>query len=120
MKKSFFLYKKINNEDTIQVDFCIRISITCTQAYPPFAGTSMQVRNSYHFTLLSLIFLLRNIQPECYPVVNVLLPTTGNPLAKYTVNSEIFARVLFSRNFAYAKFLENKILAKWRYRSAVY
>ena len=27
-----------------------------------------------------------------------------------TVNSEIFARVLFSRNFAYAKFRENKIL----------
>ena len=28
-----------------------------------------------------------------------------------TVNSGIFARVLFSRNFAYAKFRENKILA---------
>ena len=27
----------------------------------------------------------------------------------------IFARVLFSRNFAYAKFRENKILAKWRH-----
>ena len=26
----------------------------------------------------------------------------------YTINSEIFARVLFSRNFAYAKFRENK------------
>ena len=26
----------------------------------------------------------------------------------YTVNPEIFARVLFSRNFAYAKFRENK------------
>ena len=26
----------------------------------------------------------------------------------YTVNSEIFMRVLFSRNFAYAKFHENK------------
>ena len=26
-----------------------------------------------------------------------------------TVNSEIFARVLFSRNFAYAKFRENKV-----------
>ena len=25
-----------------------------------------------------------------------------------TVNLEIFARVLFSQNFAYAKFLENK------------
>ena len=29
-----------------------------------------------------------------------------------TVNSEIFARVLFSRNFAYAEFRENKTLAK--------
>ena len=27
-----------------------------------------------------------------------------------TVNSNIFARGLFSRNFAYAKFRENKIL----------
>ena len=34
-----------------------------------------------------------------------------------TVNSKIFARVLFSRNFAYAKFCENKILAKWRNHS---
>ena len=32
----------------------------------------------------------------------------------YTVNSEIFARVLFSQNFACAKFRENKILAKWK------
>ena len=31
-----------------------------------------------------------------------------------TVNSEIFARVLFSQNFAYTKFHENKILVKWR------
>ena len=29
-------------------------------------------------------------------------------LEKNTVISEIFARVLFSRNFAYAKFRENK------------
>ena len=32
----------------------------------------------------------------------------------FTVNSEIFARVLFSRNFGYTKFHENKILAKCR------
>ena len=38
----------------------------------------------------------------------------------YTVNSEIFARTLFSRNFAYAKFRENKTLAKWQNHSAVY
>ena len=36
-----------------------------------------------------------------------------------TVNSEIFARVLFSRNFAYAKFRENKILTNWRNHSNV-
>ena len=36
------------------------------------------------------------------------------------VNSEIFARVLFSRNFAYAKFRENQNLAKWRDHSVVY
>ena len=33
-------------------------------------------------------------------------------LCYYTVNSEIFERVIFSRNFAYAKFRENKIFAK--------
>ena len=37
-----------------------------------------------------------------------------------TVNLEIFASVLFSRNFAYAKFRENKIFAKWRNYSVVY
>ena len=37
-----------------------------------------------------------------------------------TVNTEIFGRVLFSRNFAYAKFRENKILAKWRNHSVDY
>ena len=36
------------------------------------------------------------------------------------VNSEIFARVLFSRNLAYAKFREIKALAKWHNRSVVY
>ena len=36
-----------------------------------------------------------------------------------TVNSEIFARVLFSRNFAYAKFGENKNLAKCRNQSVI-
>ena len=30
----------------------------------------------------------------------------------HTVNFEILARVLYSRNFAYAKFREKKILAK--------
>ena len=39
-----------------------------------------------------------------------------------TVNTEIFARILFSQNFAYAyaKFRENKILANWRNHSVLY
>ena len=37
-----------------------------------------------------------------------------------TLNSEIFARVLFSRNFAYAKFHGNKTLAILRDHSAIY
>ena len=36
------------------------------------------------------------------------------------VNSEIFARTLFSRKFAYAKFRENKTQAKWQNHSVVY
>ena len=35
-------------------------------------------------------------------------------------NSEFFASVLISRNFAHAKFRENKTLAKWRNHSVVY
>ena len=37
-----------------------------------------------------------------------------------TVNSEFFATTLFSRNFAYAKFRENKTLEKWQNHSVVY
>ena len=37
-----------------------------------------------------------------------------------TVNSEIFARVLFSQNIAYAKIRENKILAKSLCRLLIY
>ena len=36
-----------------------------------------------------------------------------------TVDSKIFARVLFSGNFAYAKFRENKTLGKWQNHSVV-
>ena len=38
----------------------------------------------------------------------------------HTVNSEIFATVLISRNFAYAKFRGIKTLAKWQNHSVVY
>ena len=37
-----------------------------------------------------------------------------------TVNSEIFTRILFSRNFAHAKFRKNKTLAKWQNHIVVY
>ena len=37
-----------------------------------------------------------------------------------TVNSEIFAKLYFSRNFAYVKFRENKTLAKWQNHSVIY
>ena len=37
-----------------------------------------------------------------------------------TVNSEVFARVLFSRNFTDAKFRENKYFTKWQKQSVVY
>ena len=38
----------------------------------------------------------------------------------YIISSEIFVIVLFSRNFTYAKFRENKILAKWQNHSVDY
>ena len=38
----------------------------------------------------------------------------------HTVNLEFFARTLFSRNWAYAKFRENKTLAKRQNHSVVY
>ena len=38
----------------------------------------------------------------------------------YTVNSENLARILFSQNFVYEKFCENKILTKWQNHSVVY
>ena len=44
----------------------------------------------------------------------------GLDVLVFTINSKIFARVLFFRNFAYAKFRENEILANWRNHSVVY
>ena len=37
-----------------------------------------------------------------------------------TLNSEIFARVIFLQNFENAKFRENENIAKWINHSAVY
>ena len=52
------------------------------------------------------------------PLSQVKYSTTELPLI--TVDWEIFARVLFLRNFAYAKFRENEALAKWRDHSVIY
>ena len=38
---------------------------------------------------------------------------------EFTVNSEIFARVLFARKFANAKFRANKSITKWQNHSVV-
>ena len=47
--------------------------------------------------------------------------THGLQLSNYnTVNSDISARVLLSRNFTKMNFLENKILAKWRNHFVLY
>ena len=50
-------------------------------------------------------------QPSTFSIATSGL-SIQEPLRQGTVNSEIFERILFSRNFAYAKFRENKILAK--------
>ena len=49
-----------------------------------------------------------------------MVPFKFTKLGLNTVNSEVFGRCLFSRNFAYAKFHENKYLPKWRNHSVVY
>ena len=37
-----------------------------------------------------------------------------------TVNADFFSRVLFLRNFAYARFRENKTLSKWQNHAVDY
>ena len=37
-----------------------------------------------------------------------------------TANSELFVSILFSRNFANAKFFRNETLPKWRSHYAIY
>ena len=50
----------------------------------------------------------------------VQLQTSPRHSEEDTVKSEIFARVLCSRNFADAKFREYKTRAKWQNHSVVY
>ena len=54
------------------------------------------------------------------PLTEVVEPFFAFATGEGTVNSVIFARTLFSRNFACAKFRENKTLAKWHNHSVVY
>ena len=59
-----------------------------------------------------LLLLCRNFVIDlCLFFCSVVLSVLSS--FAITVNSEIFARVLLSRNFAHAKFRVNKILAKW-------
>ena len=51
--------------------------------------------------------------------INSLLIRIELIILEITVNSEIFVRVLFSRNFVSAKFRENKTLTKWWNHSVV-
>ena len=54
-------------------------------------------------------------------MISTIISWAGGNVCKYgTENSEIFARVLFSGNFAYVKFRENNILANWRKLFAIY
>ena len=50
----------------------------------------------------------------------VMLGCSHISLFLYSVNSEIFAMVLFSRNFANAKFREHRTLVKWRNHYVIY
>ena len=59
------------------------------------------------FTLAMRLSFLACVIDPCH------LSILGWP--RNTVNSEIFKRILFSRNFAFAKFRENQTLANWRY-----
>ena len=55
------------------------------------------------------------LEPSLVEINN--LQTIEQCVSTCTVNLEIFARVLFSRNFAYAKFREIITLAKWQNHS---
>ena len=65
---------------------------------------------------------------ETYAISGIIVCSSPEPTCMllayaaygYTVNSEIFARVLFSRDFAYAKFRANRTLANWRNHSVFY
>ena len=58
--------------------------------------------------------------PEAKFVEGIIKMLIGKYENIATVNSEIFARTLFSRNFAYAKFREYKTLGKWQNRFVIY
>ena len=64
------------------------------------------------------------IDHKIFSTIFLLLPLIQEGLVSVTsvstVISEIFVRVLFARNFAYAKFHENKTLAIWLDHSVIY
>ena len=82
----------------------------------------LQSYQGIHVLVHGGMYLLFKSGPETirrFPQVQAGMPAAHFSCLN-TINSEIFARVLFSRNFAYAKFRENKILEKWRNHSVVY
>ena len=78
-----------------------------------FWNLNIYKRDKFHVKLSMKSFMMWGPVKECSSVA-----VTGAGVKpciasrQHTVNSAIFARVLFSQNFAYAKFRENKILAK--------
>ena len=74
-----------------------------------------------------ITIICSNLLSELFVLSRSLNPCPAKPgynsrylnQKEYTVNPEIFARVLFSGNYAYAKFCENEILRKLRNHSVI-
>ena len=74
----------------------------------------MKIKSSLKGKITLPITDIGESDPSFFPVESIYFN------AFYTVYPEIFASVLFLQNFVYAKFHENKILAKRRNHSVVY
>ena len=88
-----------------------------SQELKPLIGYCMAVQLVKHTddgVTAARLIEQHNLKIEHVPTVLL------NSLEVFTVNSKIFARTLFLRNFAYAKFRENKTLVKWQNHSFLY
>ena len=108
--------KKLSNSFHTSGDFC-RLLITYANSLTPIRTyrTSVLIWIQTVGTLLVLPkeFLKKVILKIRRQQKHENLPS----IQTVTVNSEIFARTLFSRNSSYAKFCENKTLVKWQNHS---